>query len=438
MRISVFGLGYVGIVSAACLARDGHRVIGVDPQPEKVALVRDGRSPIIEKGVGELIAEAVQDGRLTAVTSAAEAVAQSDLSFVCVGTPSRRNGSLDTSAVERVCEDIGAAMRSKDTPHLVVIRSTILPGTMRGLVLPALERAAGMPVGDRLKVANNPEFLRKSTAVYDYDNPPKTVVGAADPATAAEVLALYEELPGPKIATELETAELVKYTDNAWHAVKVAFANEVGNIAKAAGVDSWKVMDIFCEDRKLNISTTYLRPGFAFGGSCLPKDVRALAYMGRDFDLNLPLLNSVLPTNEIQVDRALGMITSAGLRRIAFLGISFKSGTDDLRESPQVALLERLLGKGYKIGVYDRNVHLARLVGANRAYIEEVIPHIAEILSDDLARTVAQSDLIVVGNGAAEFRELPQMMRSDQRVVDLVRIPGLQQALGDRYDGVNW
>ncbi len=252
------------------------------------------------------------------------------------------------------------------------------------------------------------------------------------------MLALYEELPGPKIATELETAELVKYTDNAWHAVKVAFANEVGNIAKAAGVDSWKVMDIFCEDRKLNISTTYLRPGFAFGGSCLPKDVRALAYMGRDFDLNLPLLNSVLPTNEIQVDRALGMITSAGLRRIAFLGISFKSGTDDLRESPQVALLERLLGKGYKIGVYDRNVHLARLVGANRAYIEEVIPHIAEILSDDLARTVAQSDLIVVGNGAAEFRELPQMMRSDQRVVDLVRIPGLQQALGDRYDGVNW
>ncbi len=331
MRISVFGLGYVGIVSAACLARDGHRVIGVDPQPEKVAMVRDGRSPIIEKGVGELIAEAVRDGRLTAATSAAEAVAQSDLSLVCVGTPSRRNGSLDTGAVERVCEEIGSAMPSKDTPHLVVIRSTILPGTMRGLVIPALERAAGMPVGDRLQVANNPEFLRESTAVYDYDNPPKTVVGAADPATAAAVLSLYEDLPGPKIATELETAELVKYTDNAWHAVKVAFANEVGNIAKAAGVDSWKVMDIFCEDRKLNISTTYLRPGFAFGGSCLPKDVRALAYMGRDSDLDLPLLNSVLPTNEVQVDRALGMITSAGLRRIAFLGISFKSGTDDLR-----------------------------------------------------------------------------------------------------------
>ena len=308
MRIAVFGLGYVGIVSAACLARDGHMVVGVDPQPAKINLVNEGRSPIVEQYVGELIADAVQRGRLTATRSAAEAVGACDMSLVCVGTPSRRNGSLDTAAVERVCEEIGTAVRAKGAPHLVVIRSTILPGTMRGLVIPALERAAGMTTGEVLRVAMNPEFLRELTAVYDYDNPPKTVVGAENPAIAAEVLAIYEALPGPKIATQLEVAEMVKYADNSWHAVKVAFGNEIGNIAKAVGVDSWEVMDIFCQDLKLNISPTYLRPGFAFGGSCLPKDVRALSYKGRDLDLDLPLLNSLMPTNGRQVERALEMI----------------------------------------------------------------------------------------------------------------------------------
>jgi GDP-mannose 6-dehydrogenase len=288
MRIAVFGLGYVGIVSAACLARDGHVVVGVDPTREKVGLVNDGRSPIVEKYVGELVAEAVEAGRLSATSSAAEAVAASDMSLVCVGTPSRRNGSLDVAAVERVCEEIGAAVQEKAAPHHVVIRSTILPGTMRNVVIPALERTAGA-ARHLLQVANNPEFLRESTAVYDYDNPPKTVVGADDPAVAEAVLVLYESAPGPKIATRIEVAEMVKYADNAWHAVKVAFANEIGNIAKAAGIDSWEVMDIFCQDRKLNISPYYLKPGFAFGGSCLPKDVRALAYKGRELDLSLPL-----------------------------------------------------------------------------------------------------------------------------------------------------
>jgi GDP-mannose 6-dehydrogenase len=438
MRIAVFGLGYVGIVSAACLARDGHQVIGVDPQREKVDLVNAGRTPIVEQYVGELVGEGVAEGRLAATTSAAEAVAASEMSLVCVGTPSRRNGSLDVGAVERVCEEIGAAVRAGGVPHTVVIRSTILPGTMRGLVIPALERAVGPAAPDLLKVANNPEFLRESTAVYDYDNPPKTVVGAADPATAEQVLALYEALPGPKIATRLEVAEMVKYADNAWHATKVAFANEIGNIAKAAGVDSWEVMDIFCRDEKLNISSYYLRPGFAFGGSCLPKDVRALAYKGRELDLELPLLNALLPTNAAQVDRALDLVAAADRRRVAFLGISFKSGTDDLRESPQVALVERLIGKGYDLRIYDRNVHLARLVGANRAYIEEVVPHIADILSDDLAGTVAHGDLVVVGNAAPEFKGLAELMRPDQRVLDLVRVVGLREALGPRYDGVNW
>jgi GDP-mannose 6-dehydrogenase len=333
------------------------------------------------------------------------------------------------------------AGREEAAPHLVVIRSTILPGTMRGVVIPALERAAG-PARNLLQVANNPEFLRESTAVYDYDNPPKTVVGADDPAVAEAVLALYESAPGPKIATAIEVAEMVKYADNAWHAVKVAFANEIGNIAKASGVDSWEVMDIFCQDQKLNISPYYLKPGFAFGGSCLPKDVRALAFKGRELDLSLPLLDAVLPTNGCQIDRALELITATtaagGSRRIAFLGISFKAGTDDLRESPQVALVERLIGKGHDLAVYDRNVHLARLMGANRAYIEEVIPHIGDILSDDLAATVGHGELIVVGNPAPEFKELPRLMRPGQRVFDLVRIPGLKDALGERYDGVNW
>lgn len=436
MKIAVFGLGYVGIVSAACLARDGHEVIGVDPQPAKVDLVRAGRSPIVEKHVDGLLAEAVADGRIRATTSPAEAVAASDLCFVCVGTPSRRNGSLDTSAVERVCEEIGAAVAKRDRPYTVVIRSTILPGTMRNVVIPALTRTAGGK--DRLKIANNPEFLRESTAVYDYDNPPKTVVGSDDPAVAQEVLSLYAGLPNAKIAARLEVAEMVKYADNVWHATKVAFANEIGNIAKAVGVDSWEVMDIFCQDQKLNISTYYMRPGFAFGGSCLPKDVRALTSKGRDLDLDLPLMNALIPTNARQVERALDMIEAKGIRDVAFLGISFKAETDDLRESPQVALVERLIGKGYNLAIYDRNVHFARLMGANRAYIEGHIPHIADILSDDLDAVLAHGKLVIIGNPAPEFRELGKKLTADQQVLDLVRVPGLGDGLGARYDGINW
>jgi GDP-mannose 6-dehydrogenase len=438
MRISVFGLGYVGVVSAACLARDGHHVVGVDPQEAKVRLIGDGRTPIVEQYVAELIEEAARAGTLTATTDAQRAVAETEASLVCVGTPSRRNGALDVTAVERVCEQIGAAIRDKDAPHLVVMRSTILPGTMRGVVIPALERASGLRVGETLQVANNPEFLRESTAVYDYDNPPKTVVGATSPETAERVLTLYENLPGPKIATEIEVAELVKYADNAWHAVKVAFGNEIGNIAKAVGVDSWKVMDIFCQDEKLNLSPYYLKPGFAFGGSCLPKDVRALTARGRELDLRLPLLESLIPTNEHQIARAMERVTAFGRRKVAFLGVSFKAGTDDLRESPQIALVERLIGKGYDLRIYDRNVHLARLTGANRDYIVNVIPHISEILSDDLAAVLDHGEIVVIGNPAPEFRAIPDQLRADQILFDLARIPGAADALGDRYEGVNW
>lgn len=438
MKIAVFGMGYVGVVSAACLARDGHEVTGVDPQPTKVDIVNAGKAPIIETNVTELIEEAVAARRLRATTSASEAVSATDLSLVCVGTPSRRNGSLDTSAVERVCEEIGVAIAAKGQPHTVVIRSTILPGTMRGIVIPAFERALGERAGTLLKLANNPEFLRESTAVYDYDNPPKTVVGSDDPAVAQTVLDLYSALPGPKFATRLEVAEMVKYADNTWHATKVAFANEIGNIAQAVGVDSWEVMDIFCQDTKLNISSYYMKPGFAFGGSCLPKDVRALTFKGRDLDLELPLLNALMPTNEAQVARAVDMVTGFGVRNIAFLGISFKSGTDDLRESPQVTLVERLIGKGYNLRIYDKNVHLARLLGANRAYIEGVIPHIGDILSDDMDAVLAHGDLVIVGNPAPEFRLLADRLRPDHKVLDLARIPGLSAHLGERYRGINW
>jgi len=438
VKIAVFGMGYVGVVSAACLARDGHTVIGVDPQPAKVGIVNSGKAPIIEKNVSELIEEAVAAGRLSATTSAGEAVAATDLSLVCVGTPSRKNGSLDTSAVERVCEEIGAAIAAKDKPHTVVIRSTILPGTMRGIVIPAFERALGGRVSELLRLANNPEFLRESTAVWDYDNPPKTVVGSDDQGVAQAVLALYSALPGPKFSTRLEVAEMVKYADNTWHATKVAFANEIGNIAQAVGVDSWEVMDIFCQDTKLNISPYYMKPGFAFGGSCLPKDVRALTFKGRDLDLDLPLLNALMTTNEAQVSRAVEMVTEFGIRNIAFLGISFKSGTDDLRESPQVTLVERLIGKGFSLRIYDKSVHLARLLGANRAYIEGVIPHIGDMLSDDMDAVLAHGELVIVGNPAPEFRLLADRLGPQHRVLDLARIPGLSAYLGERYRGINW
>lgn len=437
-KIAVFGLGYVGVVSAACLARDGHTIIGVDPQAEKVRLVREGKPPIVEQFVGELIEEGVRAGALTATTDAAEAVAASDMSLVCVGTPSRRNGSLDTAAVARVCEQIGAAIRGTTGGHIVVMRSTILPGTMRGVVIPTLEKASGMTAGEGFHVANNPEFLRESTAVYDYDNPPKTVVGATDPATASEVLSLYEALPGPKIATTVDVAEMVKYADNAWHALKVAFGNEIGNLAKAVGVDSHAVMDIFCQDEKLNISPYYLKPGYAFGGSCLPKDLRALTYKGRELDLDLPLLNSIMPSNQHQIERAFERVASYGVRRVAFLGISFKSGTDDLRESPQVALVERLIGKGYDLRIYDRNVHMARLTGANREYIVNVIPHISQLLSDDFDAVLEHGELVVIGNPAPEFKGLAARLQGNQKLLDLVRTPGASDGLGSRYDGINW
>lgn len=436
MKISIFGLGYVGAVSAGCLAKSGHTVIGVDPMQVKVDLINDGKTPIIEKDIGETIAEAVQAGRLSATTRVDEAIARSEMSWICVGTPSEMNGSLDLRYVRRVCEQIGAAIKNTKGFHVVVARSTMLPGSMRNVVIPTLEQSSGKKAGVDFGVCINPEFLREGTAVYDFYNPPKTVIGEMDKKSGDLLQSIYAELAAPLIRTEIETAELVKYTDNVWHALKVGFANEIGNIAKQLGIDGHKVMDIFCQDTKLNLSPYYMKPGFAFGGSCLPKDVRALTYKARSLDLDLPILNAIMPSNERQIERGLRMILDKGSKRIGVLGFSFKAGTDDLRESPMVEVIERLLGKGYELRIYDRNVKLAGLVGANRDYILHRIPHISRLMVESIDDVLGFAETIVIGNGDKEFHSIPGRIRDGQNVIDFVRVT--DSVSNNKYDGICW
>ncbi len=438
MRVSVFGLGYVGSVSAAAFAADGHSVVGIDVNPEKVAAINEGRSPIVEPGLGELLQHGVASGRLRATTSTVDAVNASDLSLVCVGTPSRRNGSLDLTYLVRVCEEIGTALRDKPAYHVVVIRSAVLPGTTHGHVIPALERTSGKTYGKGFGVSVNPEFLREGTALRDFREPPLTLVGHNHAADAAPTKALYEDIKAPLVGTTIRNAEMVKYTSNAWHAVKVVFANEIGNLCKRVGVDSHDVMDIFCRDHKLNLSSYYLKPGFAFGGSCLPKDVRALQYRAREVDLEMPLINAILSSNGLQVQQAIERIVETGRKRVGLLGFSFKPGTDDLRESPMVILAEALLGKGFTLNIYDRNVSLARLVGANKQYIEEQIPHLSRHLRESIDQVIEESDVIVIGNASPEFSDAVPRCRPDQVVVDLVRIPLDFSKVEAQYDGICW
>lgn len=437
MKISIFGMGYVGAVSAGCLATDGHEVIGVDPNPTKVELINRGLTPIIEKDIGEMIQAAVGKSTLRATTSVAEAVTGSDISLICVGTPSQLNGNLDLSYVRRVCEEIGQALRDKDSFHVVVARSTMLPGSMRNVVIPTLEQSSGKVAGKDFGVCNNPEFLREGTAVYDYYNPPKTVIGETDALAGDMLVRLYEKMDAPLVRTSVETAEMVKYTDNNWHALKVAFANEIGNLSKALGIDGHEVMEIFCKDTKLNLSAYYMKPGFAFGGSCLPKDVRALTYKGRSLDLDLPVLNSIMPSNQRQIQKGIDMVMGYGKRKIGVLGFAFKAGTDDLRESPLVEVIEALLGKGFDLRLYDRNVNLAALTGANRDYILNHIPHISKLMVSEMNEVLEFAEVIVIGNGAKEFAGVLEQLRPDQVVVDLVRVrPGKSEA--GRYDGICW
>ena len=437
MRVSIFGLGYVGAVSAGCIARDGHEVIGVDSNQAKVALINQGTAPIIEQDIGEMIAAGVSSGRLRATVDVNEAVQGSDLSLICVGTPSQSNGNLDLSYVRRVCEQIGAALAKKDDFHVVVARSTMLPGSMRNVVIPTLEAASGKEAGVGFGVCNNPEFLREGTAVWDYYNPPKTVIGENDEKSGEILLALYREMVAPLVRTDVETAEMVKYADNNWHALKVAFANEIGNLSKALGLDGHKVMEIFCADTKLNLSPYYMKPGFAFGGSCLPKDVRALTYKAKSLDLDLPVLNAIMPSNRRQIERGMEMIVATGKRKIGILGFAFKAGTDDMRESPLVEVIEALLGKGYELMLYDRNVSLAALTGANRDYILNHVPHISRLMVDNMARVLDFADVLVIGNGAKEFAEVPAGARAEQTVIDLVRVAPLRTEPG-RYEGICW
>ena len=437
MKLSILGLGYVGTVSAACFANDGNEVVGVDSAQTKVDLVNSGRSPIIEMDIDELVAANVAAGRLRATQDHARAICETDLSIVCVGTPSQPNGNLDLSFIRRICEQIGTVLREKRTRHTVIIRSTILPGTMKNIVIPVLEEYSGKRAGADFGVCHNPEFLREGTAVKDFNAPPKTVIGELDAASGDLLVKLYERLEAPLIRTDVETAEMVKYVDNNWHALKISFANEIGNICKVFGIDAHQVMNIFCQDRKLNISPAYLSPGFAFGGSCLPKDLRALTYQAKIHDLELPVIGSILESNENQIARGVRMITDKGKKKVGILGFSFKAGTDDLRESPVIDVIERLIGKGYDLKIYDKNVRMATLVGANRDFILNRIPHISRLMADNIETVLEHAEVVVIGNKEADFVSVPGRMREDQVLVDFVRI-GTSRSEAGKYDGICW
>lgn len=429
MKVSVFGLGYVGTVTIGCLAADGHSLIAVDVNADKVAALNAGRCPIVEEGVETLLADAMRDGRIRATMDALDAVSNSEVSLVCVGTPSRPNGSLDLSAVERVAASIGTALAATSAPHLVIVRSTMLPGSVRGIVMPLLEKYSRKDIGESFSVAYNPEFLREGTSVSDFYNPPYTLVGCLSSESVAPIGELYSSVKAETIHVDIETAEMVKYVSNAFHAVKITFANEVGALSGSMNVDSRRVMEIVCRDTKLNIAPRYLRPGFAFGGSCLPKDLRALTHKGQQMDVPTPMLSSVLDSNKLQIERAANVIHSlkAG-RRIGLIGLSFKEGTDDLRESPLVTLAEWLLGKGYELRIYDGAVRIAALTGANRAYIEREIPHIESLLAETVEEVVSHADVLVVGHGGESAASAASLIPPHVVVVDLVGVDRLREA----------
>lgn len=438
MNITVLGLGYVGCISAACLAQQGHRVIGVDVNPTKVNLVNEGKSPIVEDQIDKIIEEMVESGRLSATTDATSAVAQSDISLICVGTPSEENGSLDLKYVRNVARDIGQGLRMRDAYHVVAVRSTMLPGSVEEVVLPIVAEASGKEVGTDFGICMNPEFLREGSAVNDYYNPAFTLIGAWDQRCGDLLASLYEDIDAPIRHTDIKTAEMEKYVSNAFHALKVSFANEVGVLCKKMGIDSHDVMDIFLQDTRLNISPKYLRPGFAFGGSCLPKDVRAIVHRARFLDLDLPLMQSILPSNEGHIDHSFKLIQRLDCKRIGILGLSFKAGTDDLRESAMVHLVEKLLGKGFDIRIYDKYVSTAKLMGANKQYIEQVIPHVSTLMTDDIDALLDHAEVVVVGNNSEEFLRAMEKIRPDQHVVDLARIDMDASKLNENYHGICW
>ena len=436
MKISIFGLGYVGSVSAACLADAGHDVLGVDVDEKKVANINAGLSPVLEPGLPELIADVVRSGKLRATSGELQ---DSDLSIVCVGTPSNENGSLCLDYVRRAVQQIGAFIASRSTYHVVCIRSTVLPGTTESLVIPVLEQTSGKKAGRDFGVCMNPEFLREGSSIRDYHCPPFTVIGELDQRSGGVIAQLYAGLPAPMIRTPLAVAEMVKYAGNAFHALKITFANEMGLLCKRLGVDGTTVLDVFCQDQKLNISRAYLQPGFAFGGSCLPKDLRALLYKAKELDLEPPVLRSILTSNTHQIEEAYRLIKKTGKRKIAMVGLSFKPGTDDLRESPIAELIEMLIGKGHEVAIFDEDVSLARVYGSNRAYIDQTIPHISRLMCSSLDEAVADSDVVVVAKRSPAVENWLLNAGNGKHVIDLVRaMPQGHAQNGQRYEGICW
>jgi len=432
VRVNVFGLGYVGSVTAACLAEAGHEVIGVDIDEEKVAMINSGASPVVEPGLGALVAEAVAARRMRATISTPEAVRNAEMGLICVGTPGRASGQLQVEALTRVGHEIGQALAERDEPYTVVLRSTVLPGTTERVLVPALQSGAGRDLGPTLRVAVNPEFMREGSALRDFAGPPLTVVGCGDPGTAAVLRSLYATVEAPFVHTAVRTAEMVKYVSNAFHALKVCFANEIGDVCAALGADAQEAIRLFLMDRKLNVSEAYLRPGFAFGGSCLPKDLRALVYAARAADVSLPLLSAILPSNEGQIRQAVEAVLETRRRRIGVVGLAFKPGTDDLRESPMVTLVETLIGKGCDVRILDPSVAVARLRGANRRYIEEEIPHIASLLCDSVETLLAHAEVLVVGNASDEARRALAVAGPHHVVIDLTRGATAGRSSGSR------
>ena len=432
MKISIFGLGYVGAVSLACLARDGHSVMGVDVDQAKLDLIRAGRTPVVEAGMVELMQQVAASGRVTVTTDVARAVHESELSLICVGTPSAPNGSQDQSAILNLSGELGRAMRAKAGGHAFVFRSTVVPGTVEEVLTPIIERESGKREGEHFHVCFQPEFLREGSSIRDYDKPPYTIVGARSEAAAAGLRELFGHLPCEFLVTSIRAAEMVKYSCNNFHALKITFANETARLCEALGVDPFQVMDLVCKDRSLNISPAYLKPGFAFGGSCLPKDLRATMYLARTRDVEVPMLASVIQSNRVHVERAIAKVLASGRRRVGMIGLSFKTGTDDLRESPLVVLAEQFIGKGLNLLVYDPDVHLSRLLGANRRFIEQHVPHIASLMRADIESVIAESDILVVGlSGSAVSEALVRHVRDDQVVLDLVNTPARESMRGN-------
>jgi GDP-mannose 6-dehydrogenase len=437
MRVSIFGLGYVGAVSLACLARDGHHVVGVDVDESKLAMLRDGITPIVEEGMVDLVRDVAASGRVHVTKDVRAAIHDTRLSLICVGTPSAPNGSQDQGAVLRLAADIGRALADKEDAHVLVFRSTLAPGTVEDIVKPIIERESGKREGEGFHLCFQPEFLREGSSIRDYDKPPFTIIGAAHPYPISVLRELFGHLPCEFIETSIRTAEMMKYACNNFHALKITFANETARLCEALGVDPFEVMNLVCQDRQLNISPAYLKPGFAFGGSCLPKDLRATTYLARTHDVEMPMLGAILESNRLHLAHAIEKVLASGARRVAMIGLSFKTGTDDLRESPLVMLAEALIGKGVKLAIFDPDVSLSRLLGANKRFIDAHLPHIGELVGDDLAATVEGAEMIVVGTSSAMvLKELAALVKPEQPVLDLVRVPAKE--LGTKVEGLCW